>query len=140
PPIRIISLATPFLCAARRPLARIALYQSVSGGIIAICLTAVGFGSPTSRDTWAWRIGLIIALAFVLQLTLLAGAAKVHGRLYREPIKEALLKAVNSPEVTFRNLLVIRAAGDEASGLLIGGQFVGWMSTRLFELFRPRQW
>lgn len=138
--IRIISLATPFICAAHRPVARIVLGQSVSGGIIAIYLTALGSSSPAPRNTWAWSIGLVIALGFVLQLILLAGAAKAHGRLYRKPVQMALLEAINSPRVSYRDLLVIRAAGDEASGLLVSGQFVSWITTQLLELFRPHRW
>jgi hypothetical protein len=64
----------------------------------------------------------------------------MHGSLYKRSRQLALINEINSPAAKRANVLVIRAAADEASGLLISGQLAGWLSTRLLQLSRPDLW
>jgi hypothetical protein len=68
------------------------------------------------------------------EVALCAVGPGMHRRLLGQGYRDRLISAVQAPAVEPDELLAVRAAGDEASGLLVAGQFVGWMSAVLSRL------
>jgi hypothetical protein len=52
----------------------------------------------------------------------------LHRRSLGPGWRSRLVAAIHAPAARPEETIVIRAAGDEASGLLVAGQFVGWLS------------
>lgn len=127
--ISIVTLATPFLYAAKRRFPAFML----AGAICIALAIQVSLAGPTidSRTNFPMRFiaVVILALGAVQLLTILFGARR-HGSPARSVVRDRWLAAAHSPRVGPSDLLAIRAAGDEASGLLVAGQFTGWLGLR----------
>ncbi|MBM0231131.1 hypothetical protein JNW91_04095 [Micromonospora sp. STR1_7] len=65
---------------------------------------------------------------FAAILALCSAGAVLHRRSLRPGWRSRLVGAIHAPAARPDETIVIRAAGDEASGLLAAGQFVGWLS------------
>lgn len=77
-----------------------------------------------------WLI-IIFGVLFACNLFLCAVGALMHGNFLRSGYRRRLLESVHAPSIGPQDLVVVRSAGDEASGLLTAGQFVGWISAVL---------
>jgi hypothetical protein len=65
------------------------------------------------------------------KIVLGAYGAVIYGEPFRfihREVRKRLIPNIHAPAVKPEDLLVVRAAGDEASGLLVMGQFIGWVS------------
>jgi hypothetical protein len=178
PPVRVVTLATPFLLASPRKMPMpVAMFAGLGHLILAAfgpAILAVAVIDGPGSLGWPGVVLLVIAsflLPWVVILGLLqwavtssrrlaprlmpmpapvgtaAGSTGIPGPGWRVGLgrygifgrrrRAAFIAAVNAPEVNGSNLLVMRAAGDEASAVLVSGQFVGWLTTRALAFARP---
>ncbi|MEV4118711.1 hypothetical protein [Micromonospora sp. NPDC049645] len=124
--VTTVALATPFLHARSRritgwPLFIIVLFSALLVGSASV--TAVA--GPRSAADVALVVG---GGVFAAILALCAVGAFLHRRSLRPGWRSRLIGAIHAPTARPDEVVVIRAAGDEASGLLAAGQFVGWLS------------
>ena len=128
----VVALATPFIFARRRDL-DVSFFAAAAASIAFAMLTVLvlAFIGPTPTNVhlhwWESAIGGLAAV----ELLIIAIGMLMHGRITHAEVRERLITGSHAPKSTGGNLLVIRAPGDEASGLLISGQFVSWLSGRL---------
>ena len=134
PPI-VVALATPFVFARKRDLGISFLTAAAVGiGIVilsTLVLAFIGANPANVRLQW-WQAALGGLAAF--ELVLIWVGMHMHGQPTRAEVREKMIASSHVPETTADSLLVIRAPGDEASGLLISGQFFSWVSSRLAQV------
>ncbi|MEU4475580.1 alpha/beta hydrolase [Micromonospora sp. NPDC023888] len=124
--VTTVTLATPFLHARPRsitgwPVFVIVLFSALLLGSAA----ATAVTGPQSPADAALVIGGSI---FAAILALCVAGAVLHRRSLGPGWRSRLIGAIHAPTARPDETVVIRAAGDEASGLLAAGQFVGWLS------------
>jgi hypothetical protein len=124
--VTTVALATPFLHARARtitgwPLFVIVLFSALLLG----SATATAVTGPRSLADTVLVVG---GGAFAAMLGLCAAGAVLHRRSLGPGWRNRLVVAIHAPAARPDQTVVIRAAGDEASGLLVAGQFVGWLS------------
>ncbi len=121
----LICLATPFLYPRRRPLSLTTLILSLLIMIVGYFQFAWSFDlSNSSALTWCGAI-LLFVVAVLIPFALVILIAK-----QRFSADDALGEHIDNlsfkdPEIP---VLLIRASGDEASGLLRAGQFLNWLA------------
>jgi hypothetical protein len=124
----VVCLATPFLIAAPRRIAH-------QGMMVHLVFTAVLVGVTPAlllmhwlRDIqWGWATWLIATVATALSMSLV-----IWGLKGVDKGSQRLLKAMELPKLDSRKVLILRSAGDEASGVLVFFQFITWSAIRLY--------
>lgn len=125
-PVTTVTLATPFLHARSRHIAGWPLFVIVLFSVLLLSsASATAVTGPRSPADAALVLG---GGVFAAILALCAVGAVQHRRSLRPGWRGRLISAVHAPTARPNEIIVIRAAGDEASGLLAAGQFVGWLS------------
>jgi len=124
----LICMATPFLYPRKRPLSILAL--TLSWGIM---LTGVMQFIWTSemllRGGLAWLGALCLVLFSIIVPAALTWLVAYERYQYRVKNDSRLSNLINKLSYQSPNIpiLLIRASGDEASGLLRGAQFLNWL-------------
>ena len=121
-----VTLATPFLHARARtvtgwPLFIIALFSA----FVVVATLGAAVAGPRSRVDTVTVVG---GVAFTALLVLCIAGGVMHWRSLGRGWRGELVAAIHTPSTRPEETIVIRASGDEASGLLVAGQFVGWLS------------
>ena len=124
--VTTVALATPFLHARARtvtgwPLFIIALF----GAFLLVATLGTAIAGPRSLADTALVVG---GGAFTALLALCVAGVVLHRRSLGPGWRSGLVAAIHAPAARPEETIVIRASGDEASGLLVAGQFVGWLS------------
>ena len=122
--IPVVTLATPFILAARK---RVFSPSQLWAGLTILAALVAGVWATIDIRQWdaAWWITVALIAAAVLAAILVAsGVALIcrTGPIWRKDRQSSYLAKLEAPEVQV-GLLVVRAAGDEATGLLTVGQF-----------------
>jgi hypothetical protein len=136
--VSIISLATPFIHAkGRRPAPAVWAIVPMAVGVLAFG----GLHVLIDPNNFSWTIGaagsigfwlnIAIASCVVIHLTLALRWAFTYGLPWRWRVQQEWLRWAHAPVLRNSELLAVRAAGDEASGLMVSGQFLAWMSSRV---------
>jgi hypothetical protein len=124
--VTTVALATPFLHARARTITGWPLFIIVLfGALLLVSATATAMTGPRSLADTVLVVG---GGAFAALLALCAAGAVLHRRSLGPGWRSRLVAAIHAPAARPEETIVIRAAGDEASGLLVAGQFVGWLS------------
>lgn len=123
PRISTIAFATPFIHSRdRKPPGWLMFVLLLFGPLLLLAAAEkIGAGPRSFMD---WLLTVAGGL-FAVTLLLCAAGAVLHGGVGD---RRALVKAVHAPVVGQNELFIVRSAGDEASGLLTTGQFIGWVS------------
>ncbi|MEW2144406.1 hypothetical protein AB0869_16510 [Micromonospora vinacea] len=125
-PVTTVTLATPFLHARARRIAGWPLFVIALFGVLLLSsASATAVAGPRTPADAALVLG---GGVFAAILALCAVGAGLHRRSLGPGWRSRLISAVHAPTARPDEVVVIRAAGDEASGLLAAGQFVGWLS------------
>lgn len=142
--IPIVALATPFFFVGRRPSTGIArpIFLCVGVGLLLWTSVALSLWSWRRDMPPMWTLGLYSALWFVLALQAVAAGywCIIHGPPWLRVNQDRFIEAVQAPEGQGANLLILRAADDEASAFLGTSQFAGWAAMAAIRLMRPRIW
>jgi len=124
----LICLATPFLYPRRRPLSVTALILSL-GIMLAGVMQFIWSAGHSNQVTLSWLTIsslIVFAVAIPACLTWLVGFERFKYK-YRNDVRlNTLLEKLSyqNPNIP---ILLVRASGDEASGLLRGAQFLNWL-------------
>lgn len=146
PPVRVVTLATPFLFASSTRstfpwhtstlvLASVYAVAMVTARVAAPDLT---FGSPAT-----FPLAVLTLVVVALQAVSWVYFRRKHGRPGDPTTVDGVVSAIGSPAVAVHggthpvDLLVVRAADDEAGGLLGSAQFAGWVGFTAARLTRP---
>jgi hypothetical protein len=124
--VTTLALATPFLHARPRSITGWPLFIIVLFSVL--LLGSASVTAVTGPRSPADAILVIGGALFAAILALCAVGAVLHRRLLGPGWRGRLIDAIHAPTARPDEIVVIRAAGDEASGLLAAGQFVGWLS------------
>ena len=100
--------------------------------VIALASSALA-GGPHWRD-WAYWVVLAVVALPALEVLLCIGGAVMHRGFIGPGYRSQLIASAQSPQVGPEDVVVVRAAGDEASAILAAGQFLGWISALLNRL------
>jgi hypothetical protein len=161
PRVSTVTLATPFIHARRRALSGPAVFvlAVLSAVVIGWAWTLLAHG-PHWRDWPVFAVGALVAtdaLACMAGACMHPGfrwrgslrwlgrrvnanpegwtfdvlGAVLRGEFIRPGYRSELISSLHSPTVEPAGVLVVRAAGDEASMSLAAGQFLGWISAML---------
>jgi hypothetical protein len=124
--VTTVALATPFLHARPRTIPGWPLFIIVLFGafLLASAAGTVMTGPRSLADTVLVAGGG----AFAALIALCASGAVLHRRSLGRGWRSRLVAAIHAPTARPEETIVIRAVGDEASGFLVAGQFVGWLS------------
>ncbi|MFI6071688.1 hypothetical protein ACIA5C_08875 [Actinoplanes sp. NPDC051343] len=124
--VTTVALATPFLHARPRTIPGWPLFIIVLFGafLLASAAGTVMTGPRSLADTVLVAGGG----AFAALIALCAAGAVLHRRSLGRGWRSRLVAAIHAPTARPGETIVIRAVGDEASGFLVAGQFVGWLS------------
>jgi hypothetical protein len=140
-PITVVTMATPYFFAKRKGSTSLIDTAMIWIGAFILAFGVLPlFGRP---NPWSWVTILPYLLIFSVAV-LVVGAIYfrvVHGPSDSEAQQEAFIASVQTPplmEAAGRgDLLVIRAADDEAGGLLGAAQFAGWLGLAAARLAKP---
>lgn len=143
-PIKLVTLATPYFFAKRK--SQTSAIDTVASTLVfvymAAVLVAVAFAADKSMATPTTLPAAVVAV-FVLGLRCLGWLyfRIAQGAPRDDDIRERVVASIQTPEIPARaraeDLLVIRAADDEAGGLLGAAQFSGWLGFTGTRLARP---
>ncbi|MGY1631810.1 esterase/lipase family protein [Geodermatophilus sp. SYSU D01186] len=137
--VRVITLATPFIHVRARAVPATMILGWLTIGALAVS------SSIMSALVGVWQ-GSALALSIgslVLAAVFLSTISPVLMSLWRsgwrfnidklphvvEQVRDQWIRDVQPPEVERADVLVIRAAGDEATGILTLGHFMSWITT-----------
>src|SRR5205814_3002767 len=125
--VTTVALATPFLHARARTITKWPLFIiALFGAFLLASATGVAI-----TGSWRSLVGAVLIVggaAFAALLALCAAGAVLHRRSLGSGWRSRLVAATHAPTARPEDTIVIRAANDEASGLLVAGQFAGWLS------------
>jgi hypothetical protein len=131
----VITLATPFVFTTKRKLNVSFLAGAAVGiGAVIVSVLVLAFIGANPRNLALQWWQAVLGGVALMELILLWIGMSMHGRPLEVEDREKLLLDLRAPDVAADSLLVIRAPGDEASGLLISGQFVNWFVGRLTQV------
>lgn len=130
----VITLATPFLFARKRDLgASFLVGAAISLAFILATVLVLALLGDNPRNVhlqwWQTALGAVA----VVELLLVGIGYWMHGRPNETDARDRLVSRLHVPDAS-ANVLAIRAPGDEASGLLVGGQFVSWLTSRIAQV------
>jgi hypothetical protein len=141
--VRTASLATPYLFARE---GKPSTADTVVSSLVAIyvfgllLVVALGPDKPMG-NAWSLPLSVLAGAALLLRFTSWAFFRLVHGSPRDAELTQRLLAEVQVPSALGgdrdNDLLVIRAADDEAGGLLAFAQFSGWVSFTAARFARP---
>jgi pimeloyl-ACP methyl ester carboxylesterase len=120
PQVSTIAFATPFIHSRdRKPPVWLIFVLLLFGPLLLLAAgEKIGSGQRSFVD---WLL-VVIGGSFAAALLLCVAGAVLHGGFGD---RRALVNAVHAPAVGRKDLFIVRSAGDEASGLLTTGQFIG---------------
>ncbi len=134
PRVTTVTLATPFIHARRRTFSGWSFFALPVGCALVIALASSALaGGPHWRD-WAYWVVLAVVALPALEVLLCIGGAVMHWGFIGPGYRSRLIASAQSPQVGPEDVVVVRAAGDEASAILAAGQFLGWISALLNRL------
>ena len=134
PRVTTVTLATPFIHARRRTFSGWSFFALPVGCVLVIALASSALaGGPHWRD-WAYWVVLAVVALPALEVLLCIGGAVMHRGFIGPGYRSQLIASAQSPQVGPEDVVVVRAAGDEASAILAAGQFLGWISALLNRL------
>lgn len=138
-PVRVVTLATPFIHARTRARTGLFVLLAVLFGVL--LLIGAGAAIATGGHSWLNRALVAAGGVFAVELALCIVGVVRHRDILGEGCGERLVDAIQAPVVSSRDLVAIRAAGDEASFGLASGQLLGWLGSLVASLFgRPLLW
>lgn len=122
PQISTIAFGTPFIHSRdRKPPPWLIFVLGMFGPLL---LLASGEKIGASSESFTDWLLIVIGGLFAVAVVLCVAGAILHGGIGN---RRALVDAVHVPAVGRRkDLFIVRSAGDEASGLLTTGHFIGW--------------
>ncbi|NEE17283.1 hypothetical protein G3M58_63795 [Streptomyces sp. SID7499] len=125
-PLSVVTLATPFIHSRGRV---VSFYQSMMTALFGVLLIAGGWAGVLSepRTVIDWILFSFASL-FAMMVTLCVVGLVMHREKLGTGFRDKLVHSVNCPSVDVHQIAVVRSAGDEASTLLVAGQFVGWFT------------
>jgi hypothetical protein len=124
--VTTVALATPFIHVRARAVDNWSLFVIVLFGAFLLVGT-VGTAAAGPRSP-AEMVLLIGGGGFTALLALCVAGWVLHRRSLGPGWRSRLVAAIHAPATQPAETIIIRASGDEASGLLVAGQFVGWLS------------
>ena len=141
--VKVVTLATPYFFAERRDNSpRLDAAISWLVAVYVIPLVVFSWGKPdelATPFTFPLLIGALVGLA--VQAFGWAYFRLAHGAAHRPDIQAAVVGSIQTPPIPepakSQDLLVIRAADDEAGGLLGTAQFSGWLGFTASRIARP---
>lgn len=140
--VKLVTLATPFLFAASTKPARSEAVVLVAAAVAAVAILFAVVVGPEAPMGSPLTIPSGVAALLVLAVRALSwvAARHVHGLAGDDAAVSSLVSSIQVPaadESTGEDLLVIRAADDEAGGLLTFAQFSGWMGFTIARFVKP---
>lgn len=124
----LICMATPFLYPRKRPLSITALLLSLAIMLVGI-LRYIG-AADMMNSGWAAWLGAVCLLVFGFVIPACLTWLVAYER-YRDKFKHDARLSTLIDRLSYKNpnlpILLIRASGDEATGLLRGAQFLNWL-------------
>ncbi|ROP44139.1 triacylglycerol lipase [Streptomyces sp. PanSC9] len=132
-PVPVVTLATPFIHARTRASSGLFVGSAVLFGVL--LLIEAGLAIATGGHSWFNRALIAAGGVFAVELALCIVGAVRHRDILGEGCGERLVDAIQAPVVSSRNLVAIRAVGDEASLGLASGQLLGWLGSLVASLF-----
>ena len=124
----LICLATPFLYPRLRPLSVVALTLSLA--IMSIGVLQFIWSLNLLESSWLYWLGSVVMILFAIVIPAALIWLIAYERLLRTRRGDKKLSNLLD-KLSYRDpgipILLIRASGDEASGLLRGAQFLNWL-------------
>ncbi len=124
----LICMATPFLYPRKRPLSIMALTISL-GIMLTGMLQLVWAADMLQRSWWSWIGALSLLLFTVVVPAILTWLVAYERYQYKVKHDSRLRRLID--QLSYQNpdipILLVRASGDEATGLLRGAQFLNWL-------------
>jgi hypothetical protein len=124
--VKTVALGTPFIHARPRGISGWPVFIVALFGVG--LLVIAGATAVTGPRSFADRALVAGGALFAALVGLCVVGAHMHRKSIGRGWRSNLVASIHAPAVGPDDLLVVRAAGDEASSLLIAGQFVGWVS------------
>ncbi len=124
----LICLATPFLYPRRRPLSVIALILSLGIMLVGVMqfIWSAGHSDPGSLSWLTIASLFVFTVAVPACLTWLVAFERYKYKYRDDSRLDTLIDKLSYKDPNIP-ILLIRASGDEASGLLRGAQFLNWL-------------
>lgn len=127
--VSVVTLATPFIYSERRAVSDWFKFLLLIFSIFAAYGNIVFFDSG-GLSFLAIKLVAAVVILFDVELVLLVAGGLYHHNYFGYRYGDRLVEGIDAPEVSAKdNVLVIRAAGDEASFLLAAGQLAGWLGS-----------
>lgn len=124
--VTAVTLGTPFIHARARAVSGWLVFIVVLFGV-ALLVSAGGAALTGPRSLHAWAT-IASGILFATVVALCAVGALMHRKSIGTGWRSRLIASIHAPTVAPTDVIIVRAAGDEASTLLVVGQFVGWLS------------
>jgi hypothetical protein len=149
--VRVITLATPFLHVREKRLPQLMIISWMLIGLLCLVSGAVIIpltgGIPGSRPATSLPIMGLGVVFFMHAFLVFRAAFRGGWRLNPDDLSRWVeewiprwLEELHSPSMNVDQLMVVRASGDEATSVLIAGQFFALITTWLTTASRWRGW
>jgi hypothetical protein len=143
PSLPVVTLATPFLFAHRKKVYSAVLYSAGAVGFLLVffpVLFLLALPGATIRISPSAIPLLAVTSVVILQALAFLYWLASHGLPWRPETQERFVKQVAVPAADDGDLLVIRAAADEAGITLAATQVSGWVADLATRLMQPWAW